>query len=70
MAHMWLNIMVSGQLGTREGFYMAAKAQLALLRAKMIPSQIAEAQKLAHEEALILRQNRYARQPGSRAFLG
>jgi len=28
---------------------MAAKAQLALLQAKMIPAQIAEAQKLARE---------------------
>jgi hypothetical protein len=46
---MWLNIMVSDLPGTLEEFYMAAKAQLALLQAKMIPAQIAAAQKLARE---------------------
>jgi len=49
MAHMWLNIMASDLPGTLEEFHMAAKAQLALLQAKMIPAQIAEAQKLARE---------------------
>ena len=43
--------MVLGQPGTFEGFYMAAKARLALLQVKMIPTQIAETQKLAREVA-------------------
>jgi hypothetical protein len=41
---MWLNIMVSDLPGRLEEFYMAAKAQIALLQAKMILAQIAEAQ--------------------------
>ena len=49
MAHMCLNIMASGQPGTLVEFYMAAKAQIALHQAKMIPAQIAEALKLARE---------------------
>jgi hypothetical protein len=49
MAPMGLNIKVSDLLGTLEEFYMAAKAQLALFQSKMIPAQIAEAQKLARE---------------------
>jgi len=49
MVHMCLNIMVSVQPGTLAGFYVATRAQIALPGAKMIPAQIAEATKLAHE---------------------
>jgi len=43
MARMCLNIMDSGQPGTRIKFYMVVKAQIALHRTKIIPAQIAEA---------------------------
>ena len=44
MGYMCFNIMFSGQRGRHEGFYLAAKAQLALPQANMNSTQIAETQ--------------------------